>query len=71
MLFRRCLTRPPEPGEIDELANFFDAQKRRFALGEIDARAVAGDGPGDVHERAAWTVVSRAIFNFDESVSRR
>ncbi len=70
LLFRRCLTRLPETDEIEALAKFFEVQRARFASGELDARAVAGDGPGDVNERAAWTAVARAIFNLDESVTR-
>jgi len=69
-LFQRCLSRPPAREEIETLEKFLAAQKARFAGGELDARAVAGDGPGDVNERAAWTVLVRAIFNLDESVTR-
>ena len=69
-LYRRCLTRPPEADEIRLLAGFFTAQRERFERGELSAKAIAGDGLGDLNERAAWTVLIRAIFNLDESVTR-
>ena len=53
--FRRCLTRHPTADETALLAKFFATQKARFLSHELDAKAIAGDGPGDVSERAAWT----------------
>jgi hypothetical protein len=70
-LFRRCLTRPPEPEELSELTQFFESQKRRFTAKELDAKALACDGPGDVNERAAWTALARVLFNLDEAISKR
>lgn len=68
--FRRCLTRPPTNDEVALLAKFFIAQKERFANGELDATAIAGDGSGDVNERAAWTALARALLNLDEMVTK-
>jgi hypothetical protein len=68
--FRRCLTRPPTDDEVALLARFFTAQKERFATGELDAKALAGDGPGDVNERAAWTTLARSLLNLDEAITR-
>jgi hypothetical protein len=67
-LFRRCLVRVPNEGELKLLVDFFDAQKRRFTSKEFDAGAVAGQGSGDVCERAAWTTVARALLNLDEMI---
>ena len=68
--FRRCLTRPPAKEEVAALTSFLEAQKRRFARQELDAKAVAGDGAGDVTERAAWTALARALLNLDETITK-
>ena len=67
-LFRRCLARPPSPDETAALVKFFQTQKRRFESKELDAARIAGEGSGDVNERAAWTVLARALFNLDEMI---
>jgi hypothetical protein len=69
-LFRRCLTRPPEAAEKDMLIGFYEAQKARLARKELDAAAVAGPGPGDAVERAAWTALARALLNLDEAITK-
>jgi hypothetical protein len=69
-LFRRCLTRPPDPDELVQLVRFYQSQKERFERKELDAAAIAGPGEGEVTERAAWTVLARSIFNLDESVTK-
>jgi hypothetical protein len=69
-LFRRCLIRPPEPEELADLVEFFHSQKQRFESQELNATEVAGEGPGDVNERAAWTVLARVLFNLDEMIAR-
>jgi hypothetical protein len=67
-LFRRCLTRPPATAEKEMLTGFYEAQKARLARKELDAGAVAGPGPGDAVERAAWTALARALLNLDEAI---
>ena len=52
------------------LAKFLAAQKHRFASGDLDAKLIAGEGPGDVTERAAWTTLARAILNLDETITK-
>ncbi len=37
---------------------------------ELDAAAIAGAGAGDANERAAWTVVARALLNLDETITK-
>ena len=69
-LFRRCLTRAPDPDEASQLARFFLAQKRRFELKELDAAKIAGPGEGEASERAAWTVLTRVLLNLDEAVTK-
>ncbi len=67
-LFQRCLARPPDREERSQLARFFQSQKRRFELKELDAAKIAGPGSGEANERAAWTVLARVILNLDESI---
>lgn len=69
-LFRRCVSREPGGDERSSLVQFYHSQKARFARKELDALAVAGPGPGDTVERAAWTVLARAILNLDETVTK-
>jgi hypothetical protein len=69
-LFRRCLIRPPEPEELADLVEFFNSQKQRFEAQQLNAAEVAGEGPGGVNERAAWTVLTRVLFNLDEMIAK-
>jgi len=68
--FRRCLTRPPSDEEVAALTRFFEAQKRRFADKELDAKIISGGGDGDLEERAVWTVFARALLNLDEIITK-
>jgi hypothetical protein len=69
-LFRRCLTRAPDRDELAQLAQFFQSQKRRFELKQLDAAKIAGPGTTEASERAAWTVLARVILNLDEAVTK-
>jgi hypothetical protein len=69
-LFRRCLSRPPDPSELSTLLQFYHAQRERLVRKDLDAVAIAGPGEGDVVERAVWTVMARAILNLDETVTK-
>jgi hypothetical protein len=70
ILVRKCLTRPPTDDEVTTLAKFVATQQERFTRGELDAKALAGDGVGEVRERAAWTALVRVLFNLDEVITR-
>jgi len=70
LLFRRCLTRPPAPAELTELIHFCQTQRQRFQEKELDAAVIAGDGEGDVIERATWTAAARALLNLDETITK-
>jgi Protein of unknown function (DUF1553) len=70
LLFRRCLSRPPEPDELAMLVGFYRGQRERLARGELDAAKLAGPGDGDPVERAAWSILARALLNADEAVTR-
>jgi hypothetical protein len=69
-LFLRCLSRPPTEIELRLLADFYDTQLQRFVSGELQADPVAGPGGGNPEERAAWTVVARAVLNLDEAITK-
>lgn len=69
-LFRRCLTRTPTADELALLRKFLDAQRQRLAAKELDATTLAGPGDGEAVERAAWTLLARAILNLDEAVTK-
>jgi mono/diheme cytochrome c family protein len=65
-----CLGRPPSPVEETRLAAFLKDQTRAFESRPQEAQAIAGPGPGSVAERAAWTMLARAILNLDEFITR-
>jgi hypothetical protein len=70
-LFRRCVTRPPTPQELQRILAFENAQKARLEAKELDAAKIAGPGPGDPVERAAWTTLGRSLLNVDEAIVKR
>ncbi|HSU65855.1 MAG TPA: PSD1 and planctomycete cytochrome C domain-containing protein [Tepidisphaeraceae bacterium] len=69
-VFRECLTRAPDSEELQALVEFAQKQRDRLKSGELDAQKLAGEGKGDAVERATWTMVARAVMNFDEAVTR-
>jgi hypothetical protein len=76
LAFRLCVARQPEPKELGSILNFYDAQKKRFEKKELDPAQVALPDPSkppkdmDLTELAAWTTVSRAMLNLDETLTR-
>jgi hypothetical protein len=70
-LFRRCLTRPPTEDESQLLQKFYAQQQARLQSKALDATAIAGNGEGDVIERAAWTLLARSLLNLDETITNR
>jgi hypothetical protein len=67
-IFRRCLVRPPTDRELGALRGFYNAQVSRLRVRELDAGKIAGAREGDPVQRAAWTLVARAILNLDEAI---
>jgi hypothetical protein len=69
-LFRHAVVRPPTPQEIAALMKFYQQQLARIKAGKLDAKPLAGDGPGDLAARAAWTLTARAVYNLDEMITK-
>jgi hypothetical protein len=69
-LFRRCLTRRARTDELAMLLAFYERQKARLERKELDADKIAGPGARCPSERAAWTLLARALLNLDEAVTK-
>jgi hypothetical protein len=69
-LFRRVLTRPPQPDELALVVKFYEAQKEQHSAEGADPAAVAGAGEGDAADRGAWTLTARSLLNTDEAVTK-
>jgi hypothetical protein len=67
--YLRVLGRKPADEERTTLAKFYEAQQSRFAAKELDAAKATGEKDA-TPERAAWTVLARALFNLDEAVTK-
>jgi hypothetical protein len=73
LVWRRCLTRPPQPGEVHALEKLLASARQYYADQEKDAQALVGKyAPPSVAvgEQAAWTIVARTILNVDEMITR-
>jgi len=71
LLFRRCLTRPPSPAELEKLTRFYQTQLARFASGELKATEILQVKEGqNLNEQAAWTTLARVLMNLDETITK-
>jgi hypothetical protein len=70
LLFRKILTRPIAPDELTMLSKYMERQQARLQKKELDAVTIAGSGESEPNERAAWTLLARALFNLDEAITR-
>jgi len=74
--FRLCIGRAPDASEVFKLLRFWREQFDYFENRTAAAVAVSSPDikqpPEDVnlHKVAAWTMVSRAILNLDETVTK-
>ena len=81
----RCISRIPNSDEIDILLAMLDRQRERLAAKEIVARKILptiwdGGGlrrdvfsngkPVGLNERAAWTLVTRAMIGLNETMTK-
>jgi hypothetical protein len=78
-LFQRCLSRLPRDQERRALLDYLRTQQDRFAADAATAATVAGvakDDPpspasaANVSQQAAWTLVTRALLNLDEALTK-
>ena len=67
--FRTCLCRSPSDYELTRLLSFFKSQCESFQHQPEAAREL-GQTQTDESQTAAWTAVSRVLFNLDEFVTR-
>jgi hypothetical protein len=76
-LFRRALSRWPEPAELQVLIDLLARERAAFAetpaAGERLIHVGASPSPSDLDSRelASWTLVAHTILNLDEILTRR
>jgi hypothetical protein len=68
--FRRILTRPPTPTELDDIVAFFRLQLDEFKSNKEAIQAVVGKSENPTAQQAAWTMVVRALLSLDETVTK-
>jgi hypothetical protein len=74
--FRLCTARRPTPAELDDLLKFWQEQYDHFENDTASAVKVALPDPNhlppdvNLHKAAAWAMVSRAILNLDETITK-
>ncbi|MDZ4404050.1 DUF1553 domain-containing protein [Prosthecobacter sp.] len=75
--FRRVTSRMPAADEIQTLTTMLRSQRTRFAAHREEASKLIAIGASkhgrdlDPVELAAWTVTLHALFNLDETITRR
>jgi len=74
--FELCTSRKPAPADLDLLLTFWREQYDYFENHTSSAVEVAVPDPKqlpadlNLHKVAAWAMVSRAILNLDETVTK-
>ncbi|MEW6156947.1 MAG: DUF1549 and DUF1553 domain-containing protein, partial [Verrucomicrobiota bacterium] len=74
--FRLCTGRSPTDRELKSILEFWDEQFRYFEERTAAALSVALPDPKNVpaevnlHKAAAWAMVSRALLNLDETITK-
>jgi hypothetical protein len=75
--FRLCTSRTPTAAEREVLSHLYEEQKSRFTANPADAQQLlsVGETPReeklDPSDLAATAVVVRALFNFEECITKR
>ena len=67
--FRLCVARRPKAAEVDRILAAFDKERTWFENHRDEAARLAR-GAENAPELAAWTVVSNALLNLDETVTK-
>jgi len=68
-IFRRLLTRTPNRRELELLLRFRRSQLTRLQAGALPAADI-GDRPDTTAELASWIMLTRAVMNLDEAVTK-
>ncbi len=73
--FRLCAGRAPSERELSSLLKFYDEQLEYFEERTTDALKVGSASTNfppnvNMHKVAAWAMVSRAILNLDETITK-
>jgi hypothetical protein len=66
--YRLVLGRIPREDELPLLRNFLATQRQRLDSGELVAKSLGG--PNSTRDAAVWTILARALFNLDETVTK-
>jgi hypothetical protein len=73
LAFRLATSRQPQPDELQILAGMLTKMRDDYRASTKDALAVTGTDTADgvnANDLAAWTLVTRAILNLDETITR-
>jgi len=76
-MFRRVVSREPEPTELQVLGDLLQRQRGTFCVDVEAARQLLAVGASpldrsiEASELAAWTLVAQTILNLDEVITRR
>jgi hypothetical protein len=75
LAFRLCLSRSPDPVELEELTRFVERERRRFKERAAEAALLFPADPARrpagiaLEEAAAWTLLARVLLNLDETIT--
>lgn len=71
-MFRRVLSRAPEPGERDTLLSLLNKEIKHFSANQHDPQPliIENKTPLNAAQLAAWTTVSRVLLNLDETITK-
>ena len=66
--FRLVTSRAPQPNELDTLLSGLERSRRNYENNLKDAEALAGKPDPEL---AAWIMLSNALLNVDEAITKR
>ena len=69
LAFRLCTGRRPKPNELSAIVQNYESQRQSFLQHPELAAKVAGPGEKDA-DMAAWIMISNALLNLDETVTK-
>ncbi|MCE9552302.1 MAG: PSD1 and planctomycete cytochrome C domain-containing protein [Planctomycetes bacterium] len=69
-LMRRCIIRQPQSDEVQRMLEFLNTQRQRLGTEKIAMAPFVSPGETPTAQRAAWTLLARAVLNLDETITR-